>query len=92
MTDEEKKEKLTEALLKCATGYTAVDEVEEYVLRDGVMDLQKRKINTRDVAPELAAIKMLLDGEKENPLQELTENQLLAEKDRLLKMLQEKQS
>jgi hypothetical protein len=42
------------------------------------------------VPPELAAIKTLLDEDKEKGLAELTETELIAERDRLLEVLYNK--
>ena len=91
MTDEEKKDAFKKALLKCASGYTAVDETEEYTYKEGVPMLSKSKIVRRDVAPELAAIKLLLETEKDGA-PELTEEELVAERDRLLEILFKKAS
>ena len=76
-------EKVKKALLKRATGYTAVDEVEEYVFTaEGDKRLAKQKKTYYEVAPDMTAIKILLDTDKESVV-ELTEAQLLKERERL---------
>jgi len=87
MTNQEQKEKLQKALLKCAVGYTAVDEIMEYV-HDKYDDkmLTKTKMTYREIPPQLAAIKMLLE-ESNGGSHDLTEEQLQKEKVRLLKLL-----
>ena len=77
--------KLERALEKKAFGYDAEEVVEEYVSEDGEMKLVRRKVTKKNVAPDVTALKMLLDGEKS--LAEMTDEELAAEKERLLKML-----
>lgn len=84
--DKKQKQELLKVLHKRAVGYTAKDENEEYAMIEGELILVKRKVSFREIAPELAAIKMLLDEQKDEEL-ELNEEQLLKERDRLLKIL-----
>ncbi|MBD5583857.1 MAG: hypothetical protein HDQ88_02135 [Clostridia bacterium] len=58
--------------------------VEEFTLEDGELKLVKRKVTKRDVPPDIKAVKLLLDGKEE-----LSDEELEAEKERLLKMLNE---
>ena len=90
MNEEEKKEKLKEALLKCATGFTAVDIVEEFNIDKAGERLVKCKKTYRDIAPDLSALKILLD-EVKGDAEEMTEEQLVKERDRLLNALLSKQ-
>lgn len=78
------KEKLIKALKKRAYGYTVQEKLTEY---DSDGNEIKNKITTKDVPPDLSAIKMLMDyGEEE----ELSEEELTRERDRLLSLLAEK--
>ncbi|MCL2374913.1 MAG: hypothetical protein FWC82_00075 [Firmicutes bacterium] len=91
MTDEKKYIQLEEALLKKAQGYIGEDESEEFVYdTEGNARLAKRKITRYQVAPDLAAIKMLYDERRREMGEELSEEELIAERDRLLKLLFEK--
>jgi len=71
------------ALLKCATGLSASETVEEFALDgDGQLKLVKRKVTKRDVPPDIKAVKMLLD-ERGEP----TDEELEEERKGLLKLL-----
>ncbi|MCL2061240.1 MAG: hypothetical protein FWH03_01255 [Firmicutes bacterium] len=90
MGEKKTKDTLEKALFKRAEGYTAQDEVEEYAAdKDGKMQLLKRKVTQYEVPPDITAIKLLLETNKETAVEELTEQQLIAERDRLLKLLGE---
>ncbi len=77
---------LEKVLLKRAKGYTAKDENEEYAMIDGTLTLVKQKVSYREVSPDLSAIKMLLESERDES-ESYSEEQLLKERDRLLKIL-----
>lgn len=79
------KSALIKVLTKRALGYTTKDENEEYAMVDGVLELVKRKVSYKEVLPDMSAIKMLLDESKEDI--ELSEAELVKERDRLLKIL-----
>lgn len=70
--------------MKCATGLCANEVVEEFAAVDGELKLVKRKVTTRDIPPDIKAVKLLLD-EKEEP----TDEELEEEKQKLLSMLKE---
>ncbi|MCL2847574.1 MAG: hypothetical protein FWE13_02330 [Firmicutes bacterium] len=91
--------KLNEALLKRAMGYWVVDEVEEFVYDytknengevvgfiEGNKRIVKSKTTKHFVPPDLSAIKMLLEQQKDDGA-DMTEEQLVAERDRLIGML-----
>ena len=81
--------KLMEKILtKKAKGYTVKEKTDEYVVVDGVLTLNKRKIVTKSVAPDISAVKALieLDGAADK-VEKLTDEQLQAEKLRLLQVL-----
>ena len=69
-------------------GYDVKETVEEYVSsEEGEIKLTKKKVTTKNVPPDLTAIKMLI-GE-EIPIEQMTDEQLSAEKKRLLKLLED---
>lgn len=51
---------------------------------DGELKLVKRKVTKRDIPPDIKAVKLLLDGKEE-----LSDEELEEEKQKLLKMLKE---
>ena len=85
----EKQDKnIKKILLKRAMGYDVKETVEEYVSsEEGEIKLTKKKVTTKNVPPDLTAIKMLI-GE-EIPIEQMTDEQLSAEKKRLLKLLED---
>ena len=93
---EEKKEKLTQkeekigqALLKVALGYQIAEVTEEYAEVDGELKLTKRKKTKKDVTPDLKAVQLLLSSDGVDFAQ-WSDEELEAEKQRLLLLLQEK--
>ena len=89
---EESKEKIGEALLKVALGYQIAEVTEEYAEVDGELKLTKRKKTRKDVPPDLKAVQILLAGEGTGEYAAMSDEELEAEKKRLLKSLQEKQA
>ena len=66
-------------------GYVASETVVEYAVVDGNLAAVKKKVCKKDVPPDLAALKLLMSERGE----ELTPQELEAEKLRLLKQLKE---
>jgi len=91
MKKEKQKEKLEEALLNKALGYTTQEVVEEYGYSGDDFVLQKRKTSTKSYPPDLSALQMLLgkEGVVDQYLS-MTDEELEKEKNRLLKLLKEK--
>ena len=78
-----------DALVKKALGYDCTEVVEEYVSGDeGEIRLTKKKVTKKNVPPDITAIKLLID-QTDQPIEELSDEQLEAEKQRLLKLLKE---
>lgn len=75
-----------EAVLKVALGYSLKEVTEEYGVEDGELKLVKRKETLKDVPPDLKAAKLLLE---EDDYTAFTNEELEAEKKRLLKQLKE---
>ena len=78
-----------QALIKKALGYNTTEVIEEYVANeDGDIKLSKKKVTLKNVPPDITAIKLLMDGEEQ--LCNLTDEQLIEEKKRLLELLAKK--
>lgn len=84
----DKETEIKSALIKCATGLSASETVEEFAAVDGELKLVKRKVTKREIPPDIKAVKLILDGSSE----ELSDEELEAERDRLLKMLKEEEN
>lgn len=83
---------LQQALIKKALGYDSTEVVEEYVgSEEGDIKLSKKKITTKNVPPDITALKLLLDNEQKN-IAEMTDEELYNEKLRLLQLLKEIQN
>ena len=78
-----------QVLIKKALGYDVKEVVEEYVNEDGEIRLTKKKVTKKNVPPDLTALKILL-SDSEQPLERMSDEELEIEKNRLLKLLEEK--
>lgn len=92
MEDDKFYVKIRKALLKRALGYDTSEVVEEYAKNDDDMTVVRKKVTTKNVPPDISAAKLLLDDieKAKTDLSELTDEQLIAEKNRLLELLKEK--
>lgn len=80
-------DKIKEAILKVALGYTVEEVTEEYDAKEGELRLIRRKETKKDIPPDLKAVKLLLeDG---GDYSALSDEELEKEKARLLKQLKE---
>lgn len=70
--------------MKCATGLSASEVVEEFAMVDGELTLVKKKVTKREVPPDIKAVKMLLEERRE-----ASDEELEAERMRLLSLLDE---
>ena len=77
---------LNEAILKVALGYSVEEVTEEYGVENGELKLVKRRETKKDIPPDLKAMKLLLDDKDYSAL---SDEELEAEKQRLLKQLKE---
>ena len=75
---------ILQAVVKRAKGYEATETVEEYAIVDGALELVKKRITTKDVPPDIAAAKLIFD---DSPFDNMTDDELRAEKNRLLEEL-----
>ncbi len=79
-------DKLREAIMKVALGYTVGEVTEEYGVENGQLRLLKRKETRKDVPPDLKAVKLLSE---ETDYSSMTDEELEREKRRLLQKLSE---
>ena len=87
-------ENIKEALLKKAVGFESDEIVEEYTTDEsGNAVLSKRKITKKVNPPDVNALKFLLEQNSlfDDEISKMTDEQLLAEKERLLQLLKEKE-
>ena len=86
------KQELIEALIKKALGYDVTEVVEEYVGNDdGEVKLSKKKVTTKNVPPDMSALKILLD-DSQKEVGQMTDEELEKEKIRLINLLKEIQN
>ena len=78
--------RIKDALVKKALGYDATETVEEYSEEDGEIRLVKKRVTVKNVPPDVSALKMLME-ETQRDFSELSDQQLIEEKARLLKEL-----
>lgn len=81
------KDKIADALLKVALGFQVAEVTEEYAEVDGALKLTKRKRTKKDVPPDLKAVQMLLE-DRGGTIENMSDEQLEAEKKRLLAALE----
>ena len=82
-------------LYKKAIGYEANEVVEEFILsEDGDYKLSKRKVTKKHISPDLSAVKLLLEKveKKTDKYSEMTDEQIINEKLKLLQMLEDAKS
>ena len=85
--------KIKKALIKKAMGYTSTEIIEEYTNTDEGMVLQKKKVTSKDIPPDLASFKALFENQtSKGEFDDMTDEQLLAEKEKLLNMLTKKEN
>ena len=80
-------EEVKNALKKCAVGFGTSEVVEEFSVEDGELKLVKKKVTRRDVPPDIKAVKLLMD---DGNLGDMTDEQLEEEKQKLKKLLEDK--
>lgn len=81
------KKDIRHTIEKLAHGYAVEEVTEEYGVEDGELKLVKRREVKKEIPPDLKAIKLLADGEDYS---RMTDEELEAEKERLLRQLKEK--
>ena len=82
------KQLLKDILLKKAKGFTFKEKTEEYSVVNGEETLTKRRVVTKNVHPDVAAVKALLQlDEGGADVSNMTDEQLEVEKLRLMQLL-----
>ena len=77
------------AIVKRALGYDVEEVVEEYAQsKEGEIVLTKKKVTLKNVPPDVSALKILIDLGDGEKVESLSDEELNAEKQRLLKLLQ----
>lgn len=86
-------EKLIKLTYKKAKGYNVKEVTEEYVAdADGELKLSKKRVSTKNIPPDMSALRYLLDSDSaDKDFADMTDEQLEEEKERLLKLLTESQ-
>lgn len=79
---------MKEALYKRAVGYEAQEVTEEYVGEDGGVKLVKRKVVSKNVPPDVSAVKLIVELSSETEVKNLTDEELEQEKIRLIRLLE----
>ena len=82
------KDKLNDALVKKAMGYS----VEESVCEYDELKLIKKKISKKYYPPDLSAINLLIGSVNKSDFETMTDEELEQEKNRLLKLLKENEN
>ena len=91
MSDGDNK-KLRAALMKKALGYVTSEQVCEYSIgEDGEQILCKKKVTKKQVSPDLAALKLLLEQKGETNFAALSDEQLFAEREKILQQIKEEE-
>lgn len=78
------------ALIKRALGYNVKEVVEEFVNEEGQVRLSKKKVTTKNVPPDITALKILI--EENGSITDMTDEELENERIRLLNILAESES
>ena len=78
---------LKKALVKKAMGYVLEEVVEEYVNADDKLVLNKRKVTSKAIPPDIPAAKVVLEMFKSSDYSSMTDEELLKERERLLELL-----
>lgn len=89
--NEKYNKKLNKALIKRAFGYMNREVTEEFSSDNGKMKLIKKKITKKKIPPDITAVKVLLDiySDQDLDVSNMTDEELLIERDKLLEKLKE---
>lgn len=85
--EEPYQDSLKNALVKKAMGYVLEEVVEEYVNTDDKLVLNKRKVTSKDIPPDIPAAKVVLEMFKNSDYSTMSNEELLQERERLLALL-----
>ena len=86
------KDKIQKSLIKKALGYRYDEVIEEYSIGDDGEKLSKRKVTTKDVPPDISAVKLLLDSlnVEHSDFENMTDDELKTQIECAIKLLQNK--
>lgn len=86
------KDKIQKSLIKKALGYQYNEVIEEFTVGDDGEKLTKKKVTTKDVPPDLSAVKLLLDSisVEHNDFENMTDEELKTEIQNAVKLLETK--
>ena len=91
----EEEDKIKQALLKKALGYSASEVVEEYTIdEEGEKRLSKKKVTKKHFSPDISAVKVLLERyykTYEERVLFMNDDQLEEERQRLKQLLNEEE-
>lgn len=83
------KKEYKDKLEKRAFGYTVSETTKEYAMENGKLTLVKQKVNKKHIPLDVSACKMLDTQPPEESIESLTDEELEAQKRRLLEELKE---
>ena len=86
------KDKIEKSLIKKALGYQYKEVIEEYSVAEDGEKLTKKKITTKDVPPDLTAVKMFLDSiniSTDENLEQMSDEELKKQIEKAMQMMEE---
>ena len=93
--EEFNEKKLKKALIKRALGYDADEVVEEYSYDDeGTPKLSKKKVTKKHYAPDISAMKILIErygNLSKEEIELMSDEELKEERNRLIRLLEEEE-
>ena len=93
--EEFNEKKLKKALIKRAIGYDADEVVEEYSYDDeGTPKLSKKKVTKKHYAPDISAMKILIErygNLSKEEIELMSDEELKEERNRLIRLLEEEE-
>ena len=87
---EKYRDKIEKSLIKKALGYQYKEVIEEYSIDENGEKLSKKKVTTKDVPPDISAVKVLLDSfesTRDIDFENLTEEELKTEIKKAVELL-----
>lgn len=84
------KDKIQKSLMKKALGYRYNEVIEEYTIGEDGEKLSKKKVTTKDVPPDIAAVKLLLDSlnVEHNDFENMSDSELKNEIEKALSLIE----
>ena len=84
------KDKIQKSLIKKALGYRYNEVIEEYTIGEDGEKLSKKKVTTKDVPPDISAVKLLLDTlcVEHNDFEQMSDEELKKEIESAMKLIE----